>query len=57
VVYVLHAFQKKTRQNGETGCGSGGVAIAGTGGEDAMTTEVFESVWDALEDTPTEGKT
>jgi predicted XRE-type DNA-binding protein len=29
---------------------------AGTDGEDAMTTEVFESVWDALEDTPTEAE-
>jgi len=28
----------------------------GTGGEDAMTTEVYESVWDALEDTPTEAE-
>ena len=52
-VYVLHAFQKKTRQ---TACGFGGVAVAGTDGEDAMTIEVFESVWDALEDTPTEAE-
>ena len=42
--------------NGETGCGFGGVAVAGTDGEDAMTIEVFESVWDALEDTPTEAE-
>ena len=40
--------------DGETGCGSGGGAVAGTGGVDAMTTEVFDSVWDALEDTPAE---
>jgi predicted XRE-type DNA-binding protein len=40
----------------ETGCGFGGVAAAGTGDEEAMTTEVFESVWDALEDTPTEAE-
>jgi hypothetical protein len=42
--------------NGETGCGFGGVAAAGTGGEDVMTLGVFESVWDALEDTPTEAE-
>jgi predicted XRE-type DNA-binding protein len=35
---------------------SGGAAIAGTDGEEAMSTEVFESVWDALEDTPTEAE-
>jgi hypothetical protein len=37
-------------------CGFGGVAAAGTGGEYAMTIEVFDSVWDALEDTPTEAE-
>jgi predicted XRE-type DNA-binding protein len=42
--------------NGETGCGFGRVAAAGTDGEDVMTIEVFESVWDALEDTPTEAE-
>jgi predicted XRE-type DNA-binding protein len=52
LVYVLHAFQKKTRQT--AGCGFGGVAAAKTGGEDAMTIQLFESVWDALEDPPTE---
>jgi hypothetical protein len=40
--------------NSETGCGCGDVQAAGTDGEDAMTIQVFESVWDALEDTPTE---
>src|SRR5205823_3195343 len=40
--------------NSETGCGFGGVAAAGTNGEEAMTIEVFESMWDALEDTPAE---
>src|SRR5260370_25430746 len=42
--------------NGETGCGFGGVAVTGTEGEDAMTIQIFESVWDALEDTPTEAE-
>jgi predicted XRE-type DNA-binding protein len=55
-VYVLHAFQKKTRQTAKRDLDFGGVATAGTDGEDAMTTEVFESVWDALEDTPTEAE-
>jgi predicted XRE-type DNA-binding protein len=41
---------------GETGCGFGGVSVAGTDGENEMTTPVFESVWDALEDTPTEAE-
>jgi len=40
----------------KTGCGFGGVAAAGTAGEDAMTIEVFESVWDAPEDTPEEAE-
>src|ERR1700740_2116092 len=40
----------------ETPLRFGGVAAAGTDGEDAMTIEVFESVWDALEDTPTEAE-
>jgi predicted XRE-type DNA-binding protein len=31
-------------------------AVAGRNGEQAMTTEVFESVWDALEDTPAEAE-
>jgi predicted XRE-type DNA-binding protein len=39
--------------NGETGCGFGGVTTAGTDGEYPMNTQVFESVWDALEDAPT----
>src|SRR5438309_10398616 len=47
---------KEDAPNGETRCGFGGVAIAGTIGEEAMTTETFESVWDALEDTPTEAE-
>jgi predicted XRE-type DNA-binding protein len=42
--------------NGETRSGFGGVAAAGTDGENAMTTEVFDSVWDALEDTPAEAE-
>jgi predicted XRE-type DNA-binding protein len=57
--YALRATScvpKEDAANGETGCGFGGVAAAGTGGEDAMTIEVFESVWDALEDTPTEAE-
>jgi predicted XRE-type DNA-binding protein len=55
---VLRASRipKEDAANGETGCRSGGVAAAGTDGEEAMTTEVFESVWDALEDTPTEAE-
>jgi predicted XRE-type DNA-binding protein len=52
MVYVLHAFQKKTRQTAKRDVD----LAAGTGGEDAMTIEVFESVWDALEDTPTEAE-
>ena len=55
VVYVLHAFQKVTGKR-QTGRRFGGVAAAGTDGEDAMTIPVFESVWDALEATPTEGE-
>src|SRR6266436_8075507 len=47
---------KEDAANVETGCGFGGVPAAGTGGEDAMTIEVFESVWDALEDTSTEAE-
>jgi len=31
--------------------------MALAGGEDAMTIEVLESVWDALEDTPTKAET
>ena len=42
--------------NGETGCGFGGGEVARTDSEDAMTIEVFESVWDALEDTPMEAE-
>ena len=53
VVYVLHAFQKKTRQ---TATRDVELVATGTVGEDAMTTEAFESVWDALEDTPTEAE-
>jgi hypothetical protein len=36
--------------------GRAGDGAALAGGEDAMTIEVFESVWDALEDTPTEAE-
>jgi predicted XRE-type DNA-binding protein len=42
--------------NGETRCGFGGVAAAGTNSEDAVSIQVFESVWDALEDTSTEAE-
>jgi len=40
----------------ETGFTIGGVAAAGTTGEEAMTAQIFESVWDALEDTPGEAE-
>jgi predicted XRE-type DNA-binding protein len=36
--------------------GRAGDGAALASGEDAMTIEVFESVWDALEDTPTEAE-
>jgi predicted XRE-type DNA-binding protein len=49
-------FPKDDTSNGETGFGFGAVATARTDGEDAMTTDVFESVRDALEDTPTEAE-
>src|SRR5512133_3161717 len=47
---------KEDAANGETGHRVGDVSDAGTNGEEAMTTVVFESVWDALEDTPTEAE-
>jgi predicted XRE-type DNA-binding protein len=37
-------------------CGFGVAAAAGTNGEDTMTSQVFDSVWDALEYTPTEAE-
>jgi prevent-host-death family protein len=52
---VLHGFQRK-RGKRRSGSGFGRIAAAGTDGEDAVTPEVFESVWDALEDTPTEAE-
>jgi len=48
---VLHAFQKKARQPLNE-IWSGGVTTEGTNDEDEMSTEAFESVWDALEDSP-----
>jgi predicted XRE-type DNA-binding protein len=56
VVYVLTRVPETDAANGETRCGFGGVAAAGTNSEDAMSIQVFESVWDALEDTPTEAE-
>jgi predicted XRE-type DNA-binding protein len=65
VIYVAHIrgcglcasrIPKEDAANAETGYRFGGVAAAGTIGEEAMTTEVFESVWDALEDTPTDAE-
>src|ERR1700737_3173700 len=56
--YGLRASRvpKEDAANGETRSGFGGVATSGTDGGEAMTIEVFESVWDALEDTPTEAE-
>ena len=45
-------FQQNDTADGETGCGFGGVEFARTDSGDATTIEVFDSVWDALEDTP-----
>jgi predicted XRE-type DNA-binding protein len=42
--------------NGKTGCRFGGNADAGTIGEEAVTSEVFASAWDALEDTQAEAE-
>ena len=56
VVYVLHAFQKKTRQTAKRDVDLPASRLRGTVSEVAMTIEVFESVWDALEDTPTEAE-
>jgi phage-related protein/predicted XRE-type DNA-binding protein len=53
-VYVLHAFQKKTRQTAKRDVDLAASRLREQMAEDAMTIEVFESVWDALEDTPTE---
>jgi predicted XRE-type DNA-binding protein len=56
VVLRASRVPQEDAANGETGCGFGGVAAAGTNSEDAMSIQVFESVWDALEDTPTEAE-
>jgi hypothetical protein len=42
--------------NGQTTSGFDGGATARTDGRDEMSAEVFESVWDALEDTPAEAE-
>jgi predicted XRE-type DNA-binding protein len=56
VVLRASRVPQEDAANGETRSGFGGVAAAGTNSEDAMSIQVFESVWDALEDTPTEAK-
>jgi predicted XRE-type DNA-binding protein len=49
-------FPEENAANAEAGFGFGGSTVAATYREDEMTTQVFESVWDALEDTPLEAE-
>jgi predicted XRE-type DNA-binding protein len=54
VVYVLHAFQKKMGRTAKRD-----IELAASRLREQlvrMTPELFESVWDALEDTPTEAE-